>query len=131
MRKVKEYLDENFHSTESSFNERNPNGVFGEWSYPFPENIEYDVPDYEICPKTPKNIIHCICNNQTIQFRIMINGKSESIYGYLQTYDHIPRGEPDKNGYYARSTDEEVIKYIKTYKNIIDRIFKLKRIVNG
>jgi len=38
-----------------------------------------------------------------------------SKYHYLQTYEHIPRGEPDKNGYYARSTEEEIIKYLDYY----------------
>lgn len=50
---------------------------------------------------------------------IVIDGKSVSKYSYLQTYEHIPRGEPDINGYYARSTNEEIIKYIDGYLKII------------
>ncbi len=33
-------------------------------------------------------------------------------YSYLRTYEHLPRGEADKNGYYFRSTEDEVIEYI-------------------
>jgi hypothetical protein len=46
---------------------------------------------------------------------IIIDGKSVSKYGYLQTYEHIPRGEADENGYYRRSTDEEIIRYLSEY----------------
>jgi acyl-homoserine lactone acylase PvdQ len=27
----------------------------------------------------------------------------------------VPRGEADSHGYYARSTDEEIIKYLNSY----------------
>ena len=54
------------------------------------------------------------CNNETMQFiTFKRDDKSFGIYGYLQTYEHISRGEPDDNGYYARSTQEEVIKYLQ------------------
>ncbi len=134
MKKVKEYLDKYFHILHvnvvknRSYGTNKSDGVFGEWCYPSPnKQILYDtgIPDIQ----APLNIIKCSCNNQTMQFIIKINGVFVSTYGYLQTYDHIPRGEPDSNGYYARSTDDEVIKYIKSYKTIIDRENKLKRIL--
>ena len=55
------------------------------------------------------------CNNETMIFRSFKMNPLVNIghYHYLQTYEHITRGEPDENGYYARSTEEEVIKYIK------------------
>ena len=58
---------------------------------------------------------------------IIIDGKSVSDYGYLQTYEHIPRGLPDKLGYYARSTDEEIIHYLdRFYQQIRDRREKIE-----
>ena len=59
---------------------------------------------------------------------IIINGKSVSKYGYLQTYEHLPRIEPDENGYYVRSTDEEIIQYIDSFYKIISRKEKLIRL---
>jgi len=153
VKKVKEYLDKNFHILQvyvvenRSYGTNKSNGVFGEWCYPSPDKqILHDtgIPDAitengvkkqvvigkkEKNLHSPINIIQCSCNNQTMQFFIKINGVSVSTYGYLQTYDYIPRGEPDRHGYYARSTDEEVIKYIKSYKTIIDRENKLKNIL--
>jgi S-adenosylmethionine hydrolase len=80
----------------------------------------------------PKDQINISINNETIQFKIIIiNGKSVSKYGYLQTYNHLPRIGPDENGYYVRSTEDEVIKYIELYYKIISRkekLLKLKKI---
>ena len=56
---------------------------------------------------------------------IIINAKSVNKYGYLQTYSHLPRIGPDENGYYVRSTDEEVIRYIDSFYKIITRKEKL------
>tara|TARA_R110000772_G_scaffold9601_1_gene31407 strand:+ start:274 stop:735 length:462 start_codon:yes stop_codon:yes gene_type:complete len=40
-------------------------------------------------------------------------------YGYLDLYSHLPR-DPDENGYCQRSTEEEIIKYIKDHIEYID-----------
>jgi len=144
MRIVADWLDKNFNTEERQ--DISKKGVNGIWVFPFPEDMVYvdskfrnnefvvidnqtvrkELPGFQ---KLPLNMISCHCNNQTIQFRVIINGQYQKIYGYLQTYDHLPRGEPDTNGYYQRSTDEEVIKYIKSFKYKIDRELKLKRIL--
>ena len=139
MIKVKEFLDRHFLSFEKSTAEQKSNGhycVHGHWEY---HSLDFYLGE-EIIPisengKIFKNIfygnelysyqrykfrIRCSCNNETLRIDISENGKLIGHYGYLQTYAHIPRGEPDINGYYARSTDEEIIKYIQSF--ISDRI---------
>lgn len=111
MIKVKEFLDKEFISHYPSTAEIKKNGqycVHGSWSYPTKEwNDDF--------------YIGCLSNNETLVFQgIIRNGKGIGLYGYLQTYLHIPRGEPDNYGYYARSTDEEIIQYLKSY--MLDRI---------
>jgi hypothetical protein len=131
MIKVKEYLDRYFYSIDKSTSILRKNGhygVFGDWSYPKRENMPIDK--YGFFTKDA-NYIKCCCNNETIQIFVIINGKSVGLYSYLQTYEHIPRGEPDSHGYYRRSTDEEVIKYIDGYyQQIYERYKKLKKIKN-
>ena len=72
--------------------------------------------------------------------RSYINNKSFYVYDYIFYYPTCDVGvdiETDKNGYYARSTDEEVIRFIKMFKKRIDvhgkfnRKEKLKRIIDG
>lgn len=129
MIKVKEYLDNNFYWEEKSTATLKGHGhydVQGHWGYPKDKPITskghftYDA-----------NYIRCDCNNETIQINVIINGHSAGYYGYLQTYEHLPREGPDINGYYVRSTDEEVIRYIDTFYNMInkrrrEKILKLK-----
>ena len=125
MIKVKEWLDKNMfilHQEDSSV-QLKENGhycIHGYWSYP--ENIFTDelLEDERDCIpiqyKRKLNFISVNCNNETLLCeRIVIDGKYVGLYGYLQTYEHILRGEPDKNGYYARSTDEEIIKHLDNY----------------
>jgi len=110
--KVKAYLDKHFRWDEPSTAELKEDGhyeVFGHWGYPFDYDNTYH-------PDKIYAYIGCICNNETLQIRSGMNGKIIGWYGYLQTYKHIKRGEPDIHGYYARSTDEEVIKYLKYLK---------------
>lgn len=119
MIKVKEYLDKNMYIIESEVFTRNNRGVFGKWQYP-KDIIQYS--DFKTC-----DYIWCVCNNETIQINAIVDNKSINIYGYLQTYLHIPRGEPDWNGYYARSTDEEVIKYIESlFRQVAKHKFLIK-----
>ena len=139
MLKVKEYLDKYFYS--DGTNTISGSGVSGAWEYPkgikeserkrFDKNKKNDP---HIKKWVAKDQISLYCNNETLQIgMVIIDGKSASIYGYLQTYQHIPRGEPDKNGYYARSTDEEVIRYIDGYFvriKLRERNWKLKNIIN-
>lgn len=104
MIKVKEFLDENFICHEESKSNLKKNGhyeVFGQWSFP---SIECDNSFF----------IRCNCNNETLQIWSVKDGKVSGHYSYLQTYAHIPRGEADHNGYYRRSTDDEVIRYLKS-----------------
>ncbi len=124
MIKVKEYLDKYFHPKEKSTAEIKRDGhykVFGSWIYPPLSDENYN-----------NNIdsIWCSCNNETLIIHIMINKKFSGFYSYLQTYSHIPRGEVDRYGFYARSTDEEVIKYINMYFLPLLREDKLNTIIN-
>lgn len=136
MREVKKYLDKNFHIIESSLNERSSKdrGVFGHWEYPKGYNdMDRDIINKDGSFNISDHII-CYCNNETIQFRATLNNESILLYGYLQTYPHIPRGEADKNGYYRRSTEDEVIKYIeflfeKVFKKEFDRRKRKKKII--
>ena len=111
MLKVKEYLDEHFSRVGKCTVEGN--GVYGSWIYP--KGCEPDV-----------DHISLHINNETITNRIYIDGKYVSKYSYLQTYQHIPRGKPDINGYYRRSTDDEVIRYIDSYLQQIKEREKCK-----
>jgi hypothetical protein len=124
MLKVKQFLDENFFSLEGSTAKLKQNGhyeVHGNWTFPSPDKEEFLFCDI-FNGRVRKNSIWCSCNNETIRIRVSINGKYTGLYDYLQTYEHIPRGEPDTNGYYRRSTDEEVIRYITTYVDQIREI---------
>jgi len=140
MKKVMEFLDKHLiRSVEDkhySF-ELKDNGhykVFGHWTYP---KIDYKSENdrwnehakNEPTMKTwkSKDVISVSINNETLNIKaIIINGKSVSKYGYLQTYAHIPRTGPDIYGYYARSTEDEVIKYINSYLSLLQRKEKLK-----
>jgi hypothetical protein len=120
MIKVKEFLDENFIQEDyTSTAELKKNGhynVCGIWRYK--ENTLY---------------IRCRCNNETLCVDVIRNDdgvfQNGGIYSYFQTYRHIPRGQPDKNGYYLRSTDEEIIRYIKSYMKPFLREEKLNKIL--
>ncbi len=139
MIKVKEFLDKNFSSYGKSTATLKKNGhyeVHGQWSYKrldylIGDNVVYGVSNKKISRSIFYNTsfaslisykfeITCSCNNETIQINIIENGKFIGKYGYFQTYEHIPRGEVDVNGYYVRSTDDEIIRYLKSY--MIDKI---------
>lgn len=128
MIKVKKYLDENFISTRPVIANLKSDGhysVHGQWGYNFDLDSNTGA----------KNSIWCSCNNETIQINIVIDGKLDGWYGYLQTYKNLHRGKPDRHGYYARSTDEEIIKYIEYFKQKIDkykyRRNKIERIISN
>lgn len=124
MKKVKEYLDEYFSPIGETSCIIKDNGYYkvsGSWEYP--ENIHDKFiksndfmklsNEERLKYKSPENIsIHI--NNETIIINTIVDGIKNK-YGYLQTYEHIPRGEPDVNGYYRRSTDEEIIQYIDKF----------------
>lgn len=126
MIKVKEYLDKNFYQCEKCSAEIKKNGhykVFGTWEYPkgisqsererFNNEAKFDP---QMKNWIAKNQMIFSINNETLFIKaIIINNEAVSKYGYLQTYEHIPRVGPDINGYYARSTDEEIIKYIDEF----------------
>jgi hypothetical protein len=118
MRKVKEYLDEYFYPDGEISTEERKNGhlgVFGCWVYPKGWKPE----DWNAGKKEIDHIAVSINNETILVDRICINGKYCSKYGYLQTYEHLPRGLPDNNGYYQRSTEEEVVRYIDSYFQIL------------
>jgi hypothetical protein len=120
MLKVKEYLDEHFSRVGKCSVEGS--GVYGSWVYP--KGWE----PIEIGPDVDHISLHI--NNETmLTDRIYIDGKYVSKYSYLQTYQHIPRGEADGNGYYRRSTDDEVIRYIDSYLQQIKAREKCKTLV--
>lgn len=143
MIKVKEYLDKKYYSDGTNTSSLKSDGhyeVHGGWEYPKgiteSESIRFQTESKsnpQMINWVPKNQITCSCNNETLQIRmIIIDGKNVTKYGYLQTYKHISRGEPDKNGYYARSTNEEIIRYLDSYFVRIkskERNWKLKKII--
>ncbi len=137
MIKVKEFLDANFIQIGECTAEIKSNGhynVQGTWCYKW---IEIINPHY--IPKSQENEnlylmpekmvefgITVSINNETMYgMHIVANGEYFGEYGYLQTYEHIPRGEPDDNGYYRRSTDVEIIRYLQKYMALIDSRIKL------
>jgi len=140
--KVKEYLDKTFYVEESKLIPGKPKGCYGSWTYP--KNFEMcdtkhknyklsedgkSMVEGEGYQQIPKFAVQCSCNNQTMLFRLIINKEYQSTrYRYLQTYEHISRGEPDEYGYCRRSTDEEVIRHIKWMKKQVDVALKLERI---
>lgn len=133
MIKVKEYLDKYLFQCGECSAEIKSNGhynVLGAWEYP-KDIIKLEQEKFYDNYKNwkPKDQMSFFINNETISIRmIIINGKSVSKYGYLQTYDHLPRIGPDENGYYVRSTDDEIIKYIDSFYKIITRKEKLIRL---
>jgi hypothetical protein len=99
----------------------------GEWGYPYTIDMSKD---YISSMKLPENTIRVFCNNETLVIcYIIVNDESVSKYGYLQTYEHLPRGEADVNGYYQKSTDEEIIRYLNVYFQQIRQIEKNKKSV--
>ena len=111
MKDVKEYLDEFFIPDKNNniFQVRNKNVIIGDWIYEGDNDSN----------------VYVTINNETLQLRCKLNGNYiHTLYGYLQTYKHLPRGKADKNGFYKRSTDEEVIRYIKIYVNKVNKVNK-------
>jgi hypothetical protein len=123
MIKVKEYLDLNFKQIGIISADLKKNGQYniqGNWQYPldyvFNNSIEREIDGRFIT----QDHIEITINNETIILaKVLINGIFCSKYHYMQTYLHIPRGEADINGYYARSTDDEIIGYIDGFLKII------------
>lgn len=119
MKKVKKYLDKNLFCTEKSICELKSNGHYGvQGSWVYPKNYDEIYDKYSILIrqgepnlKSPDHICVYINNETIIVGDISVNG-IWSKYHYLQTYEHIPRGEADVNGYYQRSTEKEIIKYL-------------------
>lgn len=127
---VKRYLDQKFGEDKNSSASKKENGhheVHGTWgkvlsTLPKGEQFNGDL------SKIYRIEFHV--NNETITIKIIAgeNKLKNNHYYYLQTYEHIPRGKPDKNGYYARSTDEEIIKYINTlYEEFLEVYEKNKQ----
>lgn len=118
MKKVKDYLDKYLISLGNSTCKLKSNGhyeVFGNWLYPKnwkPTSID-DVTN--IYDNKPLDHMLIQINNETILVGNMSVDGVWSIYHYFQTYEHIPRGEPDNNGYYTRSTEDEIIFYLNEY----------------
>ena len=134
MKKVKEYLDSICECIGKSTIELKDNGhycVHGSWYYypRYPKKI-FPMIKYRKYRKNKSidtafiDAGHLIINinNETIMVGNMRAGAQWSKYHYLQTYEHIPREEPDENGYYKRSTEEEIIQYIDTYYTKIKNI---------
>lgn len=126
MKEVKKYLDSNLFTIGKSSIIKKKNGhygVCGSWEYPQnyhlhanssinkwnelsnEERKNYKAPDH----------ISININNETIIVGNMSVDGEWSKYHYLQTYEHIPRGEADQWGYFARSTEKEIIQYIDSY----------------
>lgn len=123
MRKVKEYLDKNLFPDYEGSCEMKPNGhydVQGLWEYP--KDWRTKTP---FTPESPDpDHMSIQINNETILVGNMSVNGVWSQYSYLQTYEHIPRGEADENGYYRRSTEDEVLKYISEFYDKIKSLEK-------
>lgn len=121
MIKVKEYLDKNLFCTwsiDSKLKKNRHYDVSGTWIYP--KNWEpRDFNSWNKLSEEEKKLIpdhiSVNINNETIIVGNICVNNEWSIYHYLQTYEHLPRGDADENGYYHRSTDDEIIKYIDGY----------------
>ena len=137
MKKIKEYLDFICGEDKESVLRLKDNGhyeCFGYWVYP--KNYkgvgleEWSKLSEEERTIAPDHMIITI-NNEKILCGNMSANNEWSIYHYLDVYEHLPRGEPDVNGYYQRSTEEEVIKYLDSYyQEILGRKKKLKKIIS-
>ncbi len=122
MKKVKEYLDNILYRVGESSWELKNNGHFcvhGHWEYPENWHAKMSYDDFAKLTieerqsyKTPDHISITI-NNETIIVGNISADDVWSRYHYLQTYQHIPRGEADEWGYYARSTEDEYYNKIK------------------
>jgi len=124
MREVMNYLDMHLIRESEVSCTIKPNGhynVQGNWSYPPCWHDEFDFDKFSNLSEserlTYKSSDHAsiTINNETIIVGNMSVDGIWSKYHYLQTYEHIPRGEADVNGYYQRSTESEIIKYLKYY----------------
>jgi hypothetical protein len=129
LKKVKEYLDKYFEPLDISTIGEKDNGhycVHGSWVFERGDTTaKYDENGSKDFTKISVNI-----NNETIMFKLqMVNGENVGKYSYLQTYKHIPRGEPDINGYYKRSTDDEIIQYIDNMIKSISREEKIEELL--
>ena len=120
MKTVFEWLDKNIHRGEkdSRYTEDE------QWSYKLKKNGHWEVFGGWNLKIDDANQFGAHINNETIHFRDIIHGynnekENTALYGYLKTYDHIPRGEADINGYYQRSTPEEIIRYMSSRLDIL------------
>ena len=119
MIKVKELLDRYFlqlMDTTATLKEDGRYNVQGIWQYP----AVYDDDNH---------ILVSINNETAIVDHIKIEGKWVSKYHYLQTYERLQNCGPDTFGYYKRSTDEEIIKYIKSYMKKMKWIMRRDKIL--
>lgn len=129
MLKVKEYLDKYYKP--SPDNHTIDRGVFGNWI--FPKNYINNNSIFNITDIPDRMIINI--NNQTIMLGNIIVKGIKNKYNYLQTYLHLPRNNPDNNGYYGRSTESEIINYLEDYRkqiiknNKLDRRLKINKIL--
>ncbi len=124
MKKVKEYLDKHLISKGKTSCELKKDGhycVHGHWVYPEDYYVNFGFNDFmnlsnseRLNYKSPDHISITINNETIIVGNMSVDGKW-SRYHYLQTYKHIPRGEADEFGYYRRSTEDEIIKYIDDF----------------
>ena len=130
MKKVKEFLDKYFvplGETSCEIKKYGHYHVSGDWEFVRNVDIEYD---YTKPFPSDYTKISLGINNETILFKSQIvMGINVGKYSYLQTYKHIPRGEPDENGFYERSTEDEVIRYIKSMINIYLRDENINKIL--
>jgi len=138
MKKIKEYLDKRLHCNGGNVIRPKKNGHYelhGIWVYPknykgTDWNEWNEMTDEQ--RKISRDHMSISINNEKIIVGNMCVNNQWSIYHYLDVYEHLPRGEPDEHGYYQRSTEEEVIKYLDSYYQRINnnqRKGKLKKIM--
>lgn len=122
MIKVKEFLDENFrhNETTSSLKENGQYNVYGSWIFTIKQNKKLDFKSTNVFGLD--NCITCRCNNEILHINVIVEGKNITQYNEFTTDLEVERGDPDKFGYFKRSTDSEIIHYIQHYMDILNAL---------
>ena len=133
MIKVKEFLDANFQhknvinkdgtSSPASTATLKSNGqydVHGSWLYSVKQEkgLEYKYRAPLLCD----NCISCSCIGEVLNIDIIVDGKKVGYYNSITTSKSVPVGEADERGFYDRWSDKEVIHYLQSYVDILNKL---------
>lgn len=122
MIKVKEFLDTNFKHKEtlSTIKENGHFYVHGSWVFTVKQNKKIEYKNTNLFGLD--NCITCSCDDETLRINVIVEGRNINQYNEFTTSMDTERGDPDKFGYYERSTDEEIIQYIQHYIDILNSL---------